>query len=102
LDNTPPVKPELNSPGNEAVLTEATVDFEWSSNDPQWDVVFDSLFVFEVVSADESVLYHKDRYDDKTATIELDQGKQYSWKVKSVDQVGNESAFSESFTFTIN
>ena len=102
LDNTSPDVPTLSMPEDRASLMEETIDFGWESSDPKWEVVYDSLLVYEVVNNDELELYHSDRYNTKTASLDLEQGKEYLWKVKSIDRAGNESEYSESYTFTVN
>jgi hypothetical protein len=102
IDRTPPKTPTLDSPKDGDTLSEETINFSWTSSDPPWETVQDSLFVFEVVSNTKKKLVHKGKYSNKSASVELEKGKEYSWYVKSVDQAWNESAESDALSFVLN
>lgn len=102
VDRTPPGKPVPESPANNATLSDSTVVFKWNSNDPLWNIVMDSLFIYEERSNQTSLLFHKELYSEKTATVKLFRGKEYSWYVKSIDKAGNEGGESDKIKFSIN
>lgn len=94
IDQTKPEQPTLLKPDNNATLTDTAVVFKWSSSDPKWTTVKDSLFIYEKKTL-QDVLVHAGCYDNKTHTVKLSNDKTYRWLVKSVDKAGNESADSE-------
>jgi len=102
IDRTPPVVPSLILPVNNAALSDSTVVFKWNSSDPPWNLVVDSLFIFEKINSQGNKLYHKAAYTNKTATVKLYRGKSYLWQVKSKDQAGNESGLSNSLNISVN
>jgi hypothetical protein len=91
VDRTPPTTPNPLSPANNETLSDSTVVFTWASNDPNWNTVIDSLFVYEKISSQESILYHQAAYNNKTATLKLFRGRSYFWYLKSMDNAGNRS-----------
>ncbi|GAO31950.1 hypothetical protein JCM15548_14365 [Geofilum rubicundum JCM 15548] len=102
IDRTPPENPTLESPQNNAILSDSTVVFSWDSNDPVWSKVLDELIIVEKREGATDVQVHSDTYDGKTATVNLFRGRKYSWKIQSIDQAGNESEISNEQQFTIN
>ncbi len=102
VDLTPPNTPVLLSPEDNSALTDTTVTFSWDSSDPVWDEVFDSLFVYEERSVLGNRLVYSDRYTNKETTIKLNNNTSYLWKLKSIDQAGNEGVFSQEFSFQLS
>lgn len=102
VDRTLPTTPNPLSPANNEALSDSTVVFTWASNDPVWNSVVDSLFIYEKISSQESILYHKAAYNNKTATVKLFRGRSYFWNLKSKDQAGNVSNKSSDFIVSVN
>lgn len=99
IDLTPPVKPTLTAPDSLAQLSKAKVLFSWNSSDKTWTKVTDSLFL----SKDKGMvdLVEKRLVLGKQTEVELSLGFTYYWKVKSYDQAGNASPWSDTSQFTL-
>ena len=97
IDRMPPDKPVLLSPQDKDNVDNAAVAFSWDSNDPVWQKVIDTLYIYE----GNEVLYHKEEFDEKNAVVQLESGKTYTWKVISVDLAGNESEPSSVYEFRV-
>ncbi len=101
VDRTPPASPNPLSPANNETLSDSTVVFTWTSSDPVWNTVIDSLFVYEKISSQESMLYHQAAYNNKTATVKLFRGRTYFWYLKSMDKAGNKSNMSSNWIVSV-
>ena len=102
IDQTSPEQPILSSPAANAALTDSTVTFTWSSNDPVWGTVTDSLFVFEDKPLGGALLVYEGIHTNKSAVINLNHNKTYIWSVGSQDMAGNLGPLSDERTFTIS
>jgi len=99
VDITPPGKPTLKLPSDNAELSNVRVDFSWESNDVTWTDVTDSLFIF--YDSDLSEVAETKSVNTKSVIIDLTTGKDYYWCVKSIDKAGNQSAYSSVYRFSI-
>lgn len=102
VDRTLPTTPTPLSPANNEFFSDSTVVFTWTSSDPVWNSVVDSLFIYEKISSQENKLYHKAAYNNKTANVKLFRGRSYFWYLKSRDQAGNVSFQSSDFDVSVN
>jgi len=101
IDKTAPVKPTLGLPSNNSIMNDSTVNFSWNSSDPRWEVVYDSLLIYEKRDNGKLIKIHEDLFTVKSAKLTLKNDTKYTWKVKSIDQAGNEGVLSEERNFTI-
>jgi predicted GH43/DUF377 family glycosyl hydrolase len=83
--------PTLSFPSNNAVTSDATPTFEWIFNDPEGD----SQEEFEVQIDDDPMFSSIDYSSGDTDGV-------WFWRVKTMDEHGNWSDWSESWTITID
>jgi V8-like Glu-specific endopeptidase len=97
VDRTPPSVPDLLSPGAVTQLTQPTFDWSDSTGDPsQYQLQVDDAADFSDPKIDVSPAG-----STYTATSPLALGT-YSWRVRARDAVGNWSAWSDVWSFTID
>lgn len=99
VDATAPNTPVLSMPANMSSQTETQVNFSWMREDVAGTAEFDSIFVYRDQGL--TMLEFKDESINKSHSEVLLSGS-YFWNLKAYDEAGLESAFSETFSFTIN
>ncbi len=100
VDVTPPLVPTLGSPGDNHSSADTTVTFAWTKgSDVNWKN--DSVFVYEKTNGTSTELFEAKESNNQKATFDLDEGKSYTWKVKSIDKANNVGEFSEERTIKI-
>lgn len=109
IDTTVPAIPNLSNPNDNDLISQSSDDIytlEWSAEeaDSNESEVDSWLYVSAVNSSSftsVSPIVLPVNGTNMSYNIELDLTGEYYWKVKTVDVAGNESAFSETNSFTI-
>jgi hypothetical protein len=105
VDTVPPPAPSLISPGNNHVTEQTTLTFEWSSvsDDTSRTTDVSGVRWYELCVANNSDFSSPEVLENVKNTSQentLDGGIHY-WKVRAWDWVGNPSAWSETWKFTM-
>lgn len=95
VDWTAPGKPILQSPANNDTVSQANLS--WRHSVLGGSQISDSLFIYADTIINTPTSYF---FDDTSFTFEGAEGN-YFWKVKSIDEAGNEGDFSEVRKFVI-
>ncbi|KDN53689.1 fibronectin type III domain-containing protein [Flavobacterium seoulense] len=95
---TPPTIPNLSYPTNNLVCIDNSVEFQWAaSTDAQKDAISYQLDI----ATDQA--FTKNLTTSKTAllkaTVTLEKGKFYYWRVKAIDAKNNASDYTAVYTF---
>ena len=97
-DSTEPFAPSLASPANGAVVNGASVTQSWSTSDTDVD-----YYVYESYDdAAASDLRWTEQVNSTSKTANNVANASYWWRVKAVDNAGNESAWSDLWKLTID
>jgi len=99
IDNTKPIAPTLNSPGNGDIVTGASLTNSWS------EIAYATKYIYESYnnSGASSLRWHQEitaPTHSKTANNVAD--SVFWWRVKAVDAAGNESDWSPLWKITID
>lgn len=89
IDTIPPSTPILNAPLQADIITDSIANFEWTSSGADFDTIFlhyDSLG---------TNLFSKYESNSQSYSFNEVDSISYYWKVKSYDNAGNSSGFSE-------
>lgn len=100
-DTTPPDIAVLIYPENNSILNSNSINFNWIK--PQ--DTFSGIYGYEIeISTTEefSIIYSSSFSDVENKIFFLEEGKRYYWKLKTVDNAGNYSPYSEVFNILID
>lgn len=102
IDNTAPGVAVLKSPANRSIQTAYDVTFKWNKPTDKLTSVEDSLFVStdSLFNAKPEVAI-KTTKDIATYNYTFTASGKYFWRVKSVDQAGNQSNYSSFWSITV-
>lgn len=98
VDRTNPGTPTLLSPANQSLISNSAFSFSWNRITDSGTAIQDSLTVYS-----DSVLTTQVKSYFTSLTTQTDSlgtGKYY-WRVRSIDQAGNKSNYSQVFSFTV-
>lgn len=98
IGNEEPDVPTLVYPSNDLLCTEVTLEFKWNvSLDPDNDTV---SYEIEIASDEEFVnIPFQNKLNETSNIFSLEKGLVYYWRVKAIDDNGNESDFSPLWRF---
>ncbi|WP_397362134.1 carboxypeptidase regulatory-like domain-containing protein [Olleya sp. R77988] len=95
-NNDAPNAPVLESPINDAIDQEVTVDLVWTGSDPEDDTLTYEVQILNDQNAD--VLTYTDLTEVTLTVSGLDYGTKYFWQVSASDNI-NDPVISETFNF---
>jgi len=94
--NTPPNKPSLTSPPNNATDQPTTLTLQWSATDDDGDELFYDVYL-DISNPPGTLIRNKTRADTATL-VNLEREKKYYWQVIASD--GKDSTASDIYQFT--
>ncbi len=98
IDLTAPNTPDLSLPGDNTVLLDNNVSFEWTRKLVAGSTESDSIYVYRDASLSDLVVK-----DVATSPYELSlDNDTYYWRVQAFDEAGNEGNSSKTRTFEVN
>lgn len=103
VDGTPPPTPSLISPNNEATVFVPST-FTWS-NPQDLGTVKSPVFSHFQVASDpnfNTILEEEETTDETYETSDINQAGTYFWRVRAIDEAGNEGDYSSVREFYIN
>lgn len=100
-NNYTPFPSRLLEPSFGEAITSAdgVVDFMWSTTDPDGDTMIYDLYLDEIDGMQEPSETRKN-LEQSSASLQLENGKTYFWRVKASD--GFSSSYSQVYSFKIN
>lgn len=100
VDLTPPNNPTLSSPDDKASLSGLTQSLEWNfTADNELTPV---SFTIQISNkSDFSSLEKEEEIEVQNYSYTFSSTGSYYWRVKAVDEAGNESYYSQAYSFTI-
>ena len=99
--NSAPTVPTLMNPGNNTDIQSVTPGFTWMpSTDPEGDAI---RYRVEILDANDAVVQSEDGVVSTTTILNviLTEGLSFKWRAKAIDAHGEESEWSEPFTFRV-
>ncbi|MFN4133754.1 MAG: hypothetical protein ACK4GQ_05250, partial [Candidatus Hadarchaeales archaeon] len=100
VDNTPPTAPQPTTPPNNGSAPAGIILFEWTAASDGGSGVGKYIIQIDDESGFNLPLVHEnDNVTGTTYSYLLEFPKTYYWRVKAVDNVGNQGEWSETFNF---
>jgi hypothetical protein len=101
VDITPPTKPTLLSPANNSTITGTTATLQWQHQADHLTTITDSIYVAKDAAFTQTNILVSEKVTTSSYNFNNSfKGIVYG-RVKSIDVVGNKSAFSNPFSFTL-
>ena len=100
IDRTEPGLPVLQTPANNSNLTGLTQSLTWQYTS-QNEITDVNYFIQVFSDQNMNNLVSEDDVDSKQKEITFSATGTYYWRVKAVDEAGNESQYTDLFHFTI-
>lgn len=98
VDLTAPEKPTLTEPESGSTVTEAPISMKWRTYQEDLTKVYDSLFI--ATDIDFKVVLKREKLSSSSYEFSTENEGEYFWRVKTIDEAGNASAYSDIFKFT--
>lgn len=102
VDKTAPSQPVLKAPLRWSSQIDRNITFQWNKPSDNLTLVTDSLIIStDSLSWSNPIIAVKTAIDKSNYTHQFVNSGKYYWRVKSIDQAGNQGAYSAYFSFTI-
>lgn len=98
VEATPPNTPTLLTPDDESSIPLGNTNFTWQRDPIAGSVEKDSLYLYRNESLTDLVT--KQEVSGGSHNINITTDAVYYWQMKAFDEAGNESEYSETFSFT--
>jgi uncharacterized repeat protein (TIGR02543 family) len=102
VDTSVPMAPDLFSPANGSFNTSGTVSFKWSEVIDVWAPGFENYTIQMARDEGFTSIYHENSVDDNSYTHTFTEDNIFYWRVRSRDNAGNVSGWSENWRLIVD